>query len=367
MNKTHPVRILLIEDNETDVMLLREAFADLGESHHEFIQVSRLKEGLDLLKKEPFDVLLLDLGLPDSQGVDTFVKLHGQTPKIPVLVLTALNDESAGEQAVKLGAQDYLIKNQMQPPVLMRSIRYAIERQRIQRELFESQQWLRNLVAYLQNVREAERTQIAREVHDELGQMLTALKMDLRWMEKKLAQSSDEESVAAVTGKIAEANQLANQTIEIMQRISLELRPSVLDNLGLTQAIRDDARRFEVRTGVKLKMILPEKLPKLKLEIATAFFRVFQELLTNVARHAKARNVTVRLAENGGELELVVQDDGTGLPADALTRRTSLGLLGMNERAISLGGRIQFEGAPGKGTSATLTVPIAQTNSHDHL
>lgn len=357
MNQPAQIRILLIEDNDTDVTLLREAFADLAAFRPELVAVPRLAEGLELLTRLTFDVVLLDLGLPDSQGIETFAKLHKQAPHIPILVLTALNDESAGEQAVRQGAQDYLIKNQMQPALLARSVRYAVERQRTKTELYDSQQRLRDLAARLQEVREAERTHIAREVHDELGQMLTALKMDLRWVEKRLAPPAGPEVIPVVSKKIAEAKELANQTIETVQQISLELRPSVLDNLGLVEAIRDDARRFETRSGVKLVMALPEKLPRLKPETITAFFRIFQELLTNVARHADARSVVVQLGEEQGKLTLIVHDDGKGIPAGAANRRTSLGLLSMSERAISLGGQIQFEGEPGRGTRATLRVP----------
>jgi signal transduction histidine kinase len=361
MNETPNVQILLIEDSETDVLLLRDAFADLDGFAHELTHVQRLAEGLTQLKEKSFDVVLLDLGLPDSQGVDTFTKLHRHTPNVPVLVLTALNDEFVGVRAMKLGAQDYLIKNLVQPRSLARAIRYAIERQRSTAELIQSQRQLRHLAARLQDVREAERTHIAREVHDELGQMLTALKMDLRWIEKRLAQSSGMDGVVAARAKLLETEKLTDRTIETVQRVALELRPGVLDNLGLAEAIRDEARRFESRTGIKMTMNLPGKLSKLKPETVNAFFRIFQELLTNVARHAGARAVTVRLAESNGELQLIVQDDGKGIPADALARRTSLGLLGMSERAISLSGEIQFEGAPGRGTRATLRIPIAQT------
>lgn len=358
MNEPSNIRILLIEDSETDVLLLQEAFADLDGFNYQLRHVQRLADGLAHLKESRVDVVLLDLGLPDSQGVDTFTKLHLQAPNVPVLVLTALNDESVGVRTMKLGAQDYLVKNQMQPALLARSVRYAIERQRSTAELVHSQQQLRNLAARLQDVREEERTRLARAVHDELGQLLTALKMDLRWVEKRLSQSFAAENAAAMREKISEAEKLTDRTIETVQRIALELRPGVLDNLGLIEAIRDESRRFEARTGVKLTMDLPAKFQKLNLESVTAVFRIFQELLTNVARHASAHTVSVGLAENHGVLELIVQDDGMGMPPGALTRRTSLGLLGMSERAISLSGQIEFEAGPGEGTRAILRIPI---------
>jgi DNA-binding response OmpR family regulator len=134
------IRILLVEDNPTEVLLLQETFSDITGADFKITQVERLQDALSCLEKEPSDIVLLDLGLPDSQGIDTFIQLHRHSPDIPVLVLTALDDEAVGMKAVQQGAQDYLVKKQVQAPLLGRSIRYAIERHQLQSELAATKQ-----------------------------------------------------------------------------------------------------------------------------------------------------------------------------------------------------------------------------------
>ncbi|MCE9575060.1 MAG: PAS domain S-box protein [Deltaproteobacteria bacterium] len=209
---------------------------------------------------------------------------------------------------------------------------------------------MRALTERLTAVREDERTRIARTVHDELGQLLTGLKLDLRWLARRLAP----DAAAPITDRLAEAERLTDRTLETVQRIALELRPSVLDALGLVAAIRDEARRFEHRAGLALEVRLDAPTPPPE-RIATAMFRIFQELLTNVARHAQARAVTVGLDEVPEAWVLTVADDGIGFqPSDA---PRSLGLLGMRERAAALGGRVELRSRAGIGTIATVHLP----------
>jgi len=231
------------------------------------------------------------------------------------------------------------------------------DRKRAEEELWRSREQLRALATHLNAVREEERTRISREIHDELGQMLTGLKMDLRWVEKKLARPVDDAKRAAAEQKITGAAKLTDTIIETVQRIAAELRPSVLDNLGLSVALRHEANRFAERTGIHCQAILPEDLPGLEPATATALFRIFQETLTNVARHSGASEFEVDLRVEGRELVLEVKDNGKGISADAVSRTTSLGLLGMSERAAAMGGRVYLQGSPGKGTSVTVRIP----------
>ena len=140
MTINQTVRLLLMEDSPSDALLLHEAFADAADTRFVITQVDRLAEGISLLAKEAFDVVLLDLGLPDSQGIETFIRLYNHTPEVPVVVLTGLDDEAVGFKAVQLGAQDYLQKKQMQTALLERSVRYAIDRHRLQQELERARQ-----------------------------------------------------------------------------------------------------------------------------------------------------------------------------------------------------------------------------------
>jgi PAS domain S-box-containing protein len=236
------------------------------------------------------------------------------------------------------------------------------ERKRAEERLERSQRNLRALAAHLQTVREEERTRISREVHDQLGQMLTGLKMDLRWLQRRLEQPEPQWDGAALRQKLGEGQTLVDDTIGIVQRIAAELRPSDLDSLGLLPAMRSEAHRFEERTRIRVSLALPEELVTPQREIATALFRIFQETLTNVARHAQASAVEVKLQETGGEVCLEIHDNGQGIAPEVLSRPTSLGLLGMNERAYSLGGQFDIEGLPGGGTKVSVRIPLPATN-----
>jgi signal transduction histidine kinase len=215
---------------------------------------------------------------------------------------------------------------------------------------------LRALSARLESLREEERSRIAREIHDELGQTLTGLKMDLRWVEKRLSRESGP-SLNPVLDKIVEAGELIDATIASVQRISTELRPSALEDLGLSTALKQEAQRFQERTGIACKLRAPELPSALSRQVATAMFRIFQEALTNVARHAVAKEVQVELSEARGQLVLQVADDGKGIRPSDLTDPKSLGLLGMRERAELLGGEVTFQPGAQCGTVVTLRVP----------
>lgn len=213
---------------------------------------------------------------------------------------------------------------------------------------------LRALTARMNAVREEERTRISREVHDELGQLLTGLKMDLRWMSRHLPAERRDESSLDV--KLTEAEGLVDRIVTTVQRIAVELRPTALDALGLAAAVRDEARRYAARTGAVHQVeIRAESRPGV--EQATALFRILQEMLTNVARHAKASVVHILLDETDGCWALSVTDDGIGIDRGREHSIPSLGLLGMRERAAQLGGELTVGPAPERGTVAVVRIP----------
>ena len=242
-------------------------------------------------------------------------------------------------------------------PLLLAVVRDITERKRSERRLQQSRGQLRALSARLQSLREEERMHIAREIHDHLGQLLTALSLDLRLIERKVANVSDLELRMMLNGKLASARIITDETITSVQKIASELRPALLDRLGLDAAIEAEAQAFQARTGIRCEWSLPVVTKPLALDKATAFFRIFQEILTNVARHAQASSVTVRLGRDAQNMTLEVEDDGVGIKDDAVENPTSLGLLGMRERAEILGGRIAFARNGGKGTKVTVVLP----------
>ncbi|HEY3875905.1 MAG TPA: sensor histidine kinase [Candidatus Kapabacteria bacterium] len=233
--------------------------------------------------------------------------------------------------------------------------RADIFRQQAEEQVRLSRERLRELSAHIQVMQEEERIRIAREVHDELGQSLTALKMDLSMLRKTVPERVD------IERRIHSMNDVLNGTIRSVQRISSELRPSVLDDLGLAAAIEWQAREFEKRSGLCCSILLPTTDMSINASQATALFRVFQEALTNVARHANARTVDVELLELYGEdvsaVRLRVHDDGVGFDEAQMTSGHSLGLMGMRERAALAGGTFEMESAPGAGMTVIVTMP----------
>ena len=233
-----------------------------------------------------------------------------------------------------------------------------VERKLAEERLKESGDRLRDLSARLESLREDERTRLSREVHDELGQKLTGLKMDLNWLESRLEKISNEKLRTELEERIVAADATADEMIGTVQRIAAELRPGILDNLGLASALRHESGQFESRTGVRMVLNLPDVPLSLPPEISTTAYRVFQEMLTNVARHAEATEVRVSLQLPEGRLQLVVEDNGRGFSPEDLQKPISLGLLGMKERAAMVKGSLTVEGLPGRGTTVRLEVPV---------
>lgn len=231
------------------------------------------------------------------------------------------------------------------------------ERQRIEQELRKSLDRLRALAARLQMVREEERTRVAREMHDELGQACTAIKMDLA----SIGRKTSERQVQLRT-KIDSAMQLVDRMIFSVRRIASELRPRTLDDLGLTSALEWQAQEFQRRTGIRCALELPAEQLALDAEQSTAIFRIFQESLTNVARHAHATEVTARVEMDNERLVFGVRDNGKGFDAKQANIRKSLGVVGMQERALALGGELEINGIPGSGTTVTLRIPLRREN-----
>jgi PAS domain S-box-containing protein len=220
---------------------------------------------------------------------------------------------------------------------------------------------LRALSARIETMREAERTRISREIHDELGQMLTGIKMDLRWVEHRLDEFGEDRRVNPILDKLVVTAELADATIKVVQRIAAELRPGILDKLGLPTALQYEAARFEERTGIACRLVVPGDALPLRPEVATAFFRIFEETLTNVTRHAKATAVEVELQPVADDWRLEIRDNGQGMAGVDLQNPKSLGLLGMQERASLLGGGVSFAPRPGGGTVVTVRIPNSQT------
>jgi signal transduction histidine kinase len=236
------------------------------------------------------------------------------------------------------------------------TVQDVTELKRAEETLKATSEQLRALSARLQSVREEEATRIAREIHDELGQALTAVKIELMTV---LGDLPADEGPTTPQRRRSILN-LLDEAIQSIRRIATELRPSILDDLGLAAAVEWVAEEFEARTGTKCQISLPDADIAFDPARATALFGIFQETLTNVARHADATQVEVRLGEENGNVILEVRDNGKGISDEQLSAKTSLGILGMRERVLLLGGTLTISGTPEKGTTVRVLTPASK-------
>ncbi len=231
------------------------------------------------------------------------------------------------------------------------------DRKQAEQELLASRGQLRELSAYLQSVREEERTRIARELHDELGQSLTAIRIGLDVMETRHDMRDDE-----WRHSLQSLRQLADSTVESVQRIAADLRPAILDELGLPSAIDWLLESFAERTGIAHELNLPPALAAIDRETGTAIFRIVQEALTNVSRHSGASTVVVELTDDPQQMTLTITDNGRGMAEQgARLKGQGLGLVGMRERAFMLGGTLVVQSRPDAGTRIEVRLPRKQT------
>jgi PAS domain S-box-containing protein len=220
-------------------------------------------------------------------------------------------------------------------------------------DLLKYQEELRSLASYLQTAREQERVRIAREIHDELGQMLTALKMDVSLLEGQVS-----EAVPSAQAKLDSMKAALDSTISTVKRIVKELRPNLLDHFGLVAAIEVHLKEFSRRTGIECRAVLRTDGAALDRELSISIFRVCQEALTNIARHAHASRARVRLTEDSGLLCLTVADNGRGIAPREISDTSSLGLIGIRERVRPLGGEFRIRGFRGRGTVLSVKIPV---------
>jgi len=350
------IRILLLEDNFTDAELVRYALKN-GGLLFSWKHVDNKSAYVQELERFAPDLILSDYSLPSFVGYPALATALEKCPATPFIFVTGTLGEEVAIETLKKGATDYVLKHRLTRlvPSVHRALREArerSERRRAQEQLRQSHQQLRALSIHLQDVREEERIRIAREVHDELGQGLTGLKLQLTWLASRLPRKPktlhDKARLIAVR---------IDETIHAVRRIATELRPAVLDSAGLLAALEWQATEFQKQTGIRCRVKSSVRETIWNQDLNTAFFRIFQETLTNVIRHANATRVDVSLSEVGDYLVLEVQDNGRGISDQEIQNTRSIGLLGMRERAALLGGDVHFNGALGKGTLVTVSIP----------
>lgn len=366
--RDEPLRaeVLVVEDTPASLELLSTLLTQAGYS-------ARLardgKMALLSAQAKPPELILLDVRMPGMDGYEVCRRLKAdpRTRDVPVIFLSALRETEDKVRAFQLGAVDYVAKP-YQPDEVLARVRTHVELRRLQsrleervqertsqfreseQRLRESRSRLRELAGFLQSVREEERSRIARELHDELGQSLTALRMDLNWLRTKCADLDPK-----ALERLGSALGLVERTVDALRRISEDLRPRMLDDLGLAAAVEHHVTQFSERTGIACSLAMNKEEFDVDGRSATTVFRVVQEALTNVARHAAASKVAVRIEDPGGDIRLTVEDNGCGF-TDARDKRT-FGLLGMQERVEMIGGQLEITSVPGQGTRIEVRIP----------
>lgn len=366
-------------------------------------------EAVDVVKRSleqnrPFSVAFLDIRMPPGpDGVWAAEQIRGLDPDIEIVIITGYSDfhpqeiarlippvhkllyikkplhrqevvQVASALASKWHTERELreIHRELERRVQERTRELAIANQELQAEiaqrkriekalrkseenLRESREQLRNFSSHLQSAREQERAGIARAIHDEFGQLLTVLKMDADWLSKRLPK--DHESLLDKTKSMI---QFIDASVKTIHRICSELRPPLLDDFGISAAIGCHIQNLTKRTGIKHRLVIVPQDINLPPDLSTAIFRIFQEAVLNIARHARATMITVSLTQEDNALILAVSDNGKGITPNQISDSTSFGLLGMRERARYYNGHMTITGSREKGSTVTVSIPLPQ-------
>jgi signal transduction histidine kinase len=364
MADSHQASILVVDDDSANRIALEETLRSLGAR---LVLAGSGEEALRRVLEDDFAAILMDVRMPGIDGFTTaaMIRERHRSRNTPVIFMTAAHEDMGSMfRGYRAGAVDYLVKPIL-PDVLRSKLAVFVglhdmnrmlsaelaERTLTEQRLRASEENLRALAAHLQSVREEERIHIAREIHDELGQALTGLKYDVDALAKGCMGLAP-----ALSERAGGIGLAIDRIINSVRRIASGLRPEVLDEIGLSAAIEWQGREFSRRTGIRCSVRIDPAFVDPDQERSTALFRIFQELLTNVARHANATRVSVSLAD-GDVLRLEVEDNGRGIRAQQFENPRSLGFLGLRERVQAFGGSIDVNGQEGKGTTVSVAIP----------
>lgn len=352
---SRPLRILHVEDSEPDHELMIAQLRRGGIDP----QVQRVDTEGDFLRalQRPWDAIISDFNLPGFSGLVALDLLKAQDSDVPFILVSGEIGEETAVEAMRNGATDYLLKNNLArlAPALLRAVDASVtRRERLQAnlELDASKQRLHELAQHLQTSIEMERSAIAREIHDDVGGSLTAVKFDLAWI---IRHSPSPE----VQARAASALETVISAIESSQRIMHNLRPAILEQ-GLVAALQWMAGRFERRSGVTCVLRTPPALPALPPGVPLVAYRTAQEALTNVSKHAMATRVEIDLSLAGGVLSLEISDNGRGLNQDDLAKARSFGIRGLHERARTVEGWVDLSSGAA-GTTLILSIPLDES------
>ncbi len=347
------LRVLHLEDNEGDHALVSVHLMRGGIQ----AEIQRVETESTLIEAlaEDWDLILSDYNLPGYSGLAALDKVRALGKLVPFILVSGEIGEDIAVQAMRNGANDYLLKSnltRLAPAALLaiEANRTRIAKQRADHALTRSRQQLRELAQHLQTSIEQERAAIAREIHDDVGGALTAVKFDLAWMARH-APSPE------IADRVAQALESVNHAHEASQRIMHNLRPAILEQ-GLIAALQWMTDRFGKRTALEVTFRTSHEAMQLAPGVPLVAYRFTQEALTNVSKHAQAAKVSVDVSQAGGVLSIEVTDNGCGLSGEDLAKARSFGIRGLHERAETVGGWVDISSKPG-GTTLILSVPLS--------
>lgn len=354
-------RILVVDDDPQVIKVLQRVLQHAG--YHP-VPAHSGKQALATLdqvsngEQGPIDLILLDILMPGMDGMQVCQEIR-QRPEwlsVPIIMLTALTSSQDRIAAFDAGANDYVTKP-FQPQELVARVNASINMRRLQARQREAERQARQLAIRLVQAQEEERQRLARELHDEVGQMLTGIKLHLAVLDNTI--SSEQSQLHQL---VAEGQALVKTTMEEVRRMVMDLRPTLLDDLGLIPALDSYLENFTERTGLLVQAQLTLGTARLPAAMETALYRIFQEALTNVVRHAAARQVQVTLKIVDSQLLASIEDDGRGFDPTARLRDAwregHMGIVGIRERVTLFNGSLELTSAPGKGTQLTISLPL---------
>jgi len=369
--------ILLVDDIADNIILLEHQLQHLD------INIIKATSGAETLKKiEKVDLFLalIDVKMPGMDGIELagFLQKNSGNGLLPIIFITAYVGDDILDKCYEVGAVDFISKP-FKRNVLVSKVRIfldlynqkqellenqrkleisAIELERFNQSLDASRRELSELTAHLEEVREDERKRIALDLHDDLGQKLTALSLDIAWMVRNLSPAPGD-----VASKLDSMKSLLDETIKTVRKLSFDLRPSTLDDLGLISTLNWHFNEYEKNTNIRVvKSLVPEET-EFDPQLSVLIFRILQEALTNVARHSNASEVNVRLSMSDKKIYLDITDNGIGIDSSRSSNSHSFGICGIKERVRAWGGSMKIVGEPGVGTRLSFQLPLSKTGT----